>query len=233
MIADMHTHVLPGIDDGSPNVETSVRMLEELYGQGVRRVAATPHFYANHDSPERFLRRREEAVRKLRQVWQSRDMDLRIGAEVHYFEGISDCDALEALAIEGTGLIMVEMNAAPWSERVYQELVEIHQKHGLTPVIAHLDRYITPFRSFGIPRRLEELPVLVQINTGSLMHCATRSMALGMLRKGQAQLLGSDCHSMGSRKPDLGDAWKIISDKLDRETLRELSRLEDSIWKKS
>lgn len=233
MIADMHTHVLPRIDDGSPDVETSVRMLDAMWQQGIRRVVATPHFYANHDSPERFLRRREAAVQRLRQVWHREDMDLRIGAEVHYFDGISDCDALEALAIEGTSLIMVEMPAAPWPRRSFEELLEIHQKWGLTPVIAHLDRYITPLRSFGIPRRLAELPVLVQINTRSLLRPSTRAMALKLLRSGCARLLGSDCHGMDSRKPDLGEAWEIIGEKLDRETLRELSRLEETIWKRS
>lgn len=233
MTADLHTHVLPGIDDGSPDVETSVRMLDAMWEQGVRRVAATPHFYANHDTPQRFLQRRTKAVEKLRQVWKWPELDLRVGAEVHYFEGISDCDVLKDLTIEGTDLIMVEMNAAPWSERVFEELEEIHRKHHLTPVVAHLDRYITPLRSFGIPKRLEQLPVLVQLNASSLLHSATRRTMLNLLKRGQAHLLGSDCHSMGTRKPNVADAWKILESKLENETLRELTRLEDTIWKKS
>lgn len=232
MTADLHTHVLPGIDDGSPDVATSVRMLDALWAQGVRRVAATPHFYANHDTPQRFLRRRAEAEKKLRQAWKWEGLDLRVGAEVHFFEGISDCDALKDMAISGTDLIMVEMNAAPWPERIFEELGEIRRKHDLTPVVAHLDRYITPLRSFGIPQRLEELGVLVQVNTNSLLHGKTRRMVLSLLKRGQAHLLGSDCHSMGSRRPDMGDAWKILENKLDQETLWELSQLEDAIWKK-
>lgn len=232
MTADLHTHILPGIDDGSPDVEVSVQMLDAMWAQGVRRVAATPHFYANHDTPQRFLRRRTEAAEKLRQVWKWPELELRVGAEVHYFEGISDCDALADFAIEGTGLILVEMNAAPWSERVFAELEEIKRKHGLTPVVAHLDRYITPLRSFGIPKRLQELGVLVQVNANSLLHGSGRRMVLNLLKRGQAQLLGSDCHSMGSRKPDVAAAWSILENKLDAETLEELSRLEDAIWKK-
>lgn len=232
MTADMHTHVLPGVDDGSPDVAVSVRMLDAMWAQGVRRVAATPHFYANHDTPQRFLRRRAEAAEKLRQVWKWEDLDLRIGGEVHYFEGISDCDALREMAIEGTDLIMVEMNAAPWSERVFEELAEIKRKQNLTPVVAHLDRYITPLRSHGLPARLEQLGVLVQVNANSLLHGATRRMVLNLLKRGQAHLLGSDCHGMGSRKPDVAEAWRILESKLDTQTLRELSRLEDAIWKK-
>lgn len=230
MIADMHTHILPKVDDGSPDVETSVQMLDAMYAQGIRRVAATPHFYANHDSPQRFLARRAAAVEKLRQAWKWEDLELRVGAEVHYFDGISDCEFLPELAIEGTNLLLVEMQSAPWSERCFDQLAGIRQKWGLTPVIAHLDRYISPLRQYGIPGRLAQLPVLVQINSESLLHRGSRSMFLKLLRNGQIHLLGSDCHSMGSRKPDLGDAWKILCDKLDPQILQDLSDLEDTIW---
>lgn len=233
MIADMHTHILPGVDDGSPDLETSLRMLDAMYSQGIRRVAATPHFYANHDSPERFLRRRAAAAEKLRQAWKWEDMELRIGAEVHYFDGISDCEALQDMAIEGTNLILVEMQSAPWSERCFDELQGIRHKRGLIPVVAHLDRYITPLRQFGIPAKLADLPVLVQINSEALLRRGSRSMVLKMLRIGNVHLLGSDCHSMGSRKPNLGEAWKILSDKLDSQALESLTDLEESIWIKN
>lgn len=230
MIADMHTHILPGVDDGSPDLETSVRMLDAMYAQGIRRVAATPHFYANHDSPERFLRRRAAAAEKLRQAWKWADLELRIGAEVHYFDGISDCEALQEMAIEGTDLLLVEMQSAPWSERCFDELQGIRHKRGLIPVIAHLDRYITPLRQFGIPAKLARLPVLVQINSEALLHRGSRSMVLKMLRSGAVHLLGSDCHSMGSRKPNLGEAWKTLCDKLDSHALESLTDLEETIW---
>ena len=233
MIADMHTHILPKIDDGSPDIETSVQMLDAMYAQGIRRVAATPHFYANHDSPQKFLARRADAVEKLRKAWKWADLELRVGAEVHYFDGISDCDALPDLAIEGTNLLLVEMHSAPWSQRCFDQLEAIRQKWGLIPVIAHLDRYITPLRQFGIPARLAQLPVLVQVNSESLLHRGSRSMVLKLLRNGQIHLLGSDCHSMGSRKPNLSDGWKILCDKLDQRVLQELLDLEETVWKKS
>ena len=233
MIADMHTHILPKVDDGSPDVDTSVRMLDAMYEQGVRRVVATPHFYANHDSPQRFLDRRAAAAEKLKAVWKWPDMQLRIGAEVHYFDGISDCEALKDMAIEGTNLILVEMQSAPWSERCFDELLGIRQKQGLIPVIAHLDRYITPLRQFGIPQRLAQLPVLVQINTESLLQRWSRGMVLRLLREGQVHMLGSDCHSMGSRKPNLAAGWKVLCDKGDPRALQSLTDLEETIWSKS
>ena len=55
---DLHSHILPGVDDGSESVEMSCAMLNELQKQGVETVVATPHFYPQQDTPERFLRRR-------------------------------------------------------------------------------------------------------------------------------------------------------------------------------
>ncbi len=229
MIADIHTHILPGIDDGSPDVSTSHGLLERLREQGVTRVAATPHFYANHDSPERFLRRRDRAMEVLGPV---EGIDLRPGAEVYYFEGISDCDALEALAIRDTGLLLVEMPPAPWPRRMLEQLTEIRRKRGLIPVIAHLDRYIRPLHSFGIPGQLEDLPVLVQINADALLRRGS-AMYLRMIQRGTVHLLGSDCHDLDSRSPKLDQAWRIIGQKLGPDAQQTLLRLEETLWEKS
>ena len=58
---DFHSHILPGIDDGSPDVETSLRMVESMQRQGIDTICATSHFYATQRSPQRFLFRRQEA----------------------------------------------------------------------------------------------------------------------------------------------------------------------------
>ena len=62
---DFHSHILPEIDDGSSSVEESLAMLQAERDQGIQSVVATPHFYAHHDSPERFLKRRAAARQRL------------------------------------------------------------------------------------------------------------------------------------------------------------------------
>ena len=64
---DLHTHILPNVDDGSSSLEESLALLRMLASQGVTLTAATPHFYATSDTPEQFFRRREAA-------WQLRDL---------------------------------------------------------------------------------------------------------------------------------------------------------------
>ena len=58
---DLHTHILPNVDDGSSSLEESLALLRMLASQGVTLTAATPHFYATSDTPEKFFRRREAA----------------------------------------------------------------------------------------------------------------------------------------------------------------------------
>lgn len=211
MVTDFHSHILPGIDDGSRSVEESLAMLRMEAEQGVGCVIATPHFYASHDDPDRFLERREKAVRKLRDAMaESEFPQVLVGAEVHYFRGISDSEVLPALTIAKKRCILIEMPPAPWTEQMYRELEGIYVKQGLIPVIAHVDRYIRPLRSYRIPERLEELPVSVQANASFFLKSNTAPFALRLLRQGRIHLLGSDCHNLKDRAPNMAAAMRVI-----------------------
>lgn len=212
-IIDFHSHILPGIDDGSASLEESIAMLRAEAAQGIRHVVATPHFYAQHDTPKHFLARRSEAENRLREEMEKhKDLpELRVGAEVYYYPGVSNSDILWELTIDKKRHIMIEMPHSPWTDRMYRELEDIYTKQGITPIIAHVDRYIAPFHTHRIPQRLQELPVLVQANADFFLQRSTRRMALRMLREEQIHLLGSDCHNLTDRQPNLGDALKNIS----------------------
>ena len=210
-IIDFHSHVLPGIDDGSTCVEESIAMLRMEAEQGIRHVVATPHFYAQHDSIEGFLERRAEAERRLREEMAKHEglPGLTVGAEVYYFRGISQSDVLQKLTIGSNSFSMIEMPMATWTEAMYRELEQIYRNQGIRPIVAHVDRYFTRFRTFGIPEKLEELPVLVQAN-GSFFRGWNTSRGMRMLRNEQIHLLGSDCHNLSNRRPNLGKAIAMI-----------------------
>lgn len=230
-VSDLHSHVLPGIDDGSASIEESIELLRMEAQQGIRRVVATPHFYAQHDTPERFLRRRAEAEARLREEMKKHEglPQLLVGAEVYFFSGISESDILPDLAIDGKRYILVEMPQPPWTEAMYRELEGIYTKSGLTPIVAHVDRYISRFHTFKIPQRLAELPVLVQANAEFFLQKSTASMALRMLKQDQIHLLGSDCHDLKTRKPDLGSALRLIGSRLGEEALERVSAYEQLV----
>ena len=228
---DFHSHILPGVDDGSRSVKESLKMLSMEADQGIHRVVATPHFYANHDTPELFLKRREAALACLREGMAAHPElpEIIPGAEVYYFSGMSESEVLPALTIGGSSFLLLEMPQGPWTQAMYREMEEIYVKRGITPIIAHVDRYISPFRTQGIPKRLEELPVLVQANAEFFLNRYTARMALRMLQQENIHLLGSDCHDLTSRKPNLGAALEQIKNRLGKRDVSHIREYEDLV----
>lgn len=229
-MTDFHSHILPGMDDGSPDLETSLEMLSREAAQGIRRVVATPHFYPRYEDPQRFLQRRSQAEESLRKAMAEHSglPEVRVGAEVYYFRGISESEWLPQLTIQGTGAVLIEMPPAPWSDALYRELADIREKRGLIPVIAHMDRYIGRLRTFGIPARLQELPVLVQANASFFL--GRSSQAMGLLKADRIQLLGSDCHNLTDRAPNLEEAQKHIMKKLGPGAIERIRVWEDTVF---
>lgn len=230
-VVDFHSHILPKVDDGSDSVEESIGILRMEESHGIRHVIATPHFYAHYDSPQAFLERREQAYLRLREEMKDHPglPQVSLGAEVYYFRGISDSDVLPELTMAGRPYIMIEMPQPPWTESMYRDLEGIWEKHGIVPIIAHVDRYIRPFKTYKIPERLEKLPVLVQANASFFLEPGTSWMALRMLKKNQIHLLGSDCHNLRSRKPNLGGALQLIEKRLGAAAIQRIQEYEAQV----
>lgn len=228
---DFHSHILPGIDDGSESLEQSLEMLAMEARQGITHVVATPHFYPRHDRPEEFLTRRNLAARTLKAAMEAHPglPEITLGAEVYFFRGISDSDILPELTIGDKNCILIEMPPAPWPDSVYEELTRIWERRRIRPVVAHIDRYIAPLRTHGIPERLEKLPVLVQANADFFLNPGTTRMAMKMLKADRIHLLGSDCHDPDTRKPNMGQAMKRIAEKLGPDALGRIRGYEHQI----
>ena len=220
-IVDFHSHVLPQIDDGSSSLEMSLSMLRKLTRQGIGHVVATPHFYAWNDTPEEFLARRAQAEARLRHAMEGRPgmPRLSLGAEVAFYPGMSGSDSLSALCLGKSRYILVELPGTPWYNSIYEELQAIWDRQGLVPVIAHVDRYLEPFRTERLMKRLEDLPVLIQANAEFFLQRRTARTAIRLLDKGRIHLLGSDCHNLTSRAPQLGQAVEVIRRKLGQDAL--------------
>lgn len=231
MVIDFHSHILPQIDDGSSSVQESVAMLEMEAAQGVAHVVATPHFYAQHDTPEHFLRKRNASELVLREAMQEHEglPEISIGAEVYYFRGISDSEVLPKLTIGDSRYILVEMPMGTWTDSMCRELADIREKQGLTPIIAHIDRYIGFFRTHSIMDKLEHLPILIQANASFFTRLSTRELAIRLLREKRIHLLGSDCHNLTTRAPNLLDAVRLIERRLGKAHIERINYYENEI----
>lgn len=205
---DFHTHILPCIDDGSQSITESVSLLREEKRLGIEAVVATPHFYANENSPASFLKKRDQVWNQLRPYLWPELPRVYLGAEVQYFEGICAVEDIELLRIQGTDMLLVEMPFSRWSDRMVEDILELNERENVQIVLAHIERYMA-IQPEDIWQYLQDHGILMQCNVSFFDGWKTKHRAMTMLKNGQIHLLGSDCHNMRSRRP----RWDILSDK--------------------
>lgn len=217
---DFHTHILPNIDDGSKSLDESLKMLDMSLKSQVYCSVLTPHFYPTHDSISAFLYKRNQAFDKLKSSMTQNYPLLRVGAEVQYFNGISQTDELEKLKIVGTELILIEMPFMRWTDEMLTEIFAVNERPGFHVVLAHIERYLS-FMPDGALDLLRSRGLIIQSNASFFTNFFTRRRALELLKSGYIMLIGSDCHNITTRPPGLQDCYKRIRSALgDEETLR-------------
>ena len=230
-MVDFHTHILPGIDDGSPDVRTSVAMLETIYNQGIDRVVATPHFYAIESDLDSFLQKRERSIKEL--IEGSRGGEnlpkVAVGAEVLLYPGIANVEGLERLCIEGTKYMLTELPFARWYKGSTYDVLARILNRGIVPIIAHIDRYIHLQKDKDVVFRLIDMGCLIQANGGFFESFRTRRKAFYLLKCEAIHFLGSDCHNMESRKPDVDLAYNRIEKKLGTDYIDNIEDMADLV----
>lgn len=220
-MVDWHTHILPAMDDGSKSIEESVQMLRMLSEQGVSRVIATPHFYANNESVESFLDRRRESYEQLSEHLFEGAPEIRLGAEVAYYSGISRLPDLKRLCVEGSKCLLLEMPMSKWTEYIVKEIEELAHRGKINLVLAHVDRY-QHFQNAKIWERLCESGCIMQVNASSVIGFTTRPRMLKLMRNESVHCIGSDCHNLAVRAPRIGRAYEIIEKKLGDRFVRKI-----------
>lgn len=227
-MTDAHTHILPCMDDGSKSVSMSAEMLWLLKRQGADMVFATPHFYSDQDSPNDFLSRREKSVEKLSDLISGGFMPkIRLGAEVRWYSGMSRTSEIEELLIEGTRLLMVEMPFTDWKSYMIQELREL-QSRGINPVLAHVDRYPC-FRRKHMLTELNEYGLYLQVNASATENLFASMKVKWMMKNRLFQFLGTDCHNMDDRSPNLESAVNKLRRECDEQIWEDFVNLNDDL----
>lgn len=222
---DFHSHILPGVDDGPQNLRDSLSMLRASFFQGVDAVISTSHFYAYHECPEEFLKRRNLAARRLREAMLfSTEIypNLILGAEVLFFPGISEADGIDKLCIGNSRSILIEPPMTSWSEDMLDEIVQLGWNFDLIPIIAHVDRYMEMLKDESLMDRVLQKKLVVQVNSSYFLNPKSQKKAFANLKDGKIQLIGSDCHNLESRPPNLGNVRRLARENYAEAELQQL-----------
>lgn len=228
MIIDFHSHILPGVDDGARDVETSIRMLDMARKQGVQIQALTPHFYPWRENINSFLERREESIRALSGCWQGDWPQLLVGAEVAYFPHIGSAD-VRPMCLDGGRLLLVELPFSAWNDDIYDDIAELALDRGFHVMLAHVERYTASTKNREILSRLSGLPVTAQLNAEYFINLKRRDKN-GPLQLGFRRfVLGSDAHSLGRRIPNVADGRAAVESRFGMAALDGIDRVGTSL----
>lgn len=204
---DIHSHILPGIDDGARNEKESLRMFQIAAEAGIGTVIATPHFHYKKGrvSPQDIY----NTILKMQELLEENKIPIKIcpGNELYYSHGLLDAvKAGEALTMAGSEYVLLEFS--PGSEKrkiqnaIYQFLCE-----GYNPIIAHAERYQAFQYQFDFIEEIEKMGAYYQINGSSLNGAAgwkIRKFSRNLMKKDFITFIATDAHDVDKRAPHFG-----------------------------
>ncbi len=224
---DLHSHLLPGADDGAKSVEETLEMLRVAFAGGTRRIVATPHMFLppfHNDDADRIraafavLSNRITSLRAREETHWLRDMTIHLGAENYvspeFFEALSE---RRIVPLNDGRCVLIEFSRFMTGEHIEASIHQV-QEAGFCPILAHVERYPVFRDGPALLERLERTGCLLQINASSLRarRPRLRKLCLEWLSHGIISIVASDAHDTKLRTPDLSSAYRTLHRKFGR-----------------
>lgn len=224
--ADMHNHLLPGIDDGSPDVETSLRLIEVLLALGYKKFICTPHVISDvHPNTPATI---QGAWNVLSEGLRTKGLDVPIAFSAEYMLNFDFDTLLEAgsLIPFGKNQILIEMSYAVESPNI-KEAIFMLQTRGYRPILAHPERYPYYFHRIAYYEELMYAGCEMQVNMLSLTGYygkPIKKMAEKLIDKGWISWVGTDLH----HDRHLGAMIQLSNDKKVLKQIDKIKNLQNS-----
>ena len=195
---DIHSHLIPGIDDGSKSMDESIEMIETFIDLGYRKLITTPHIMSHRFPNTRAIL--EEGLEALKKELQERQLSIEIEVASEYYldETVMELVEQRDIMTFGKEYMLFEMSYVQPLHHLEEMIFEI-KVAGYTPVLAHPERYIYMHEDFSKYERLKEKGVLFQVNIPSLggyYSKPVQKIAKRLAEAGMIDLIGSDAHKM-------------------------------------
>ncbi|MDX1493492.1 MAG: CpsB/CapC family capsule biosynthesis tyrosine phosphatase [Longimicrobiales bacterium] len=231
-LVDIHSHLVPGVDDGARNVQAAVESVERMTHEGIRRLITTPHIRGSLtlDPPRLEARLSEvsrafhEAASALKEAFP--EVEYRRGHEV--LLDVPEVDLSdERIRMAGSSFVLVEwprLQIPPGTPRV----LGLMRQQGYRPIVAHPERYMGQADPVGLATRWRAAGAYLQVNYGSLdgrYGTEANEIALQLLEAGVVDYLASDFHGKAGLKIYKEAAWEVLESRDASETLDLLCRV--------
>lgn len=226
-LVDIHTHILPAVDDGARTLDESLAMLNMASADGTTIIVATPH--AAQVTPENI----RAGVARLQAAAQGIDIRILAGSEVKFSASLADdYKAGTLVTIADSGYVLVEFPfSREWTSLVHTSLYAL-QLAGAIPIVAHAERYPGVQHNPAILIELARMGIPIQVNAGSLLGDDgenARRTAERLLQAGLVHILASDGHRLDKRKPMLRDAFDRVAQLAGEDHMRRIQHNAASI----
>ena len=210
-LCDIHCHILPNVDDGSRNMEESLKMLQTEYDDGVRYIMLTPHFrYQMFEPPlEKVKQTFAELQKQSKEKWP--DLTLRLGSEIHKSLDITEClKKGERLTLGSTNYVLLEFSGSDPKSLILERTLDL-LNHGYKPIIAHIERYSNIRDDFAGMEELKDMGAFIQVNADTISGkdgFFVKRYARKLMKRDLIDFVGTDAHRSDSRTPGLLKAYE-------------------------
>ncbi len=210
----MHCHILPDIDDGAKDINTSIAMCKIAVENGIKHIVATPHISAMCDA-DRFCYKRDKRLNELREKIEEEGIELNVypGAEVYVDDDIFFASGLDRLTINHSKYILVEFAFEDIPIKKFVSYLNEILNRGLIPIVAHPERYEYFQYDYEAINMLARNGVNFQLNAGSLAGLdgpEEYELAYAMAYNGVASFISTDGHSNEYRMNNLGEMIEMF-----------------------
>jgi protein-tyrosine phosphatase len=231
-MVDLHSHILPAVDDGPACCEESVRLIKMELANGVDAVALTPHFETGSESVTSFAIRRAKALEKLQYALRCEKIQIRLveGAEVFLSPEILTSSYKMSLCYDGTPFMLVELpyyDQPEWLTEIFRGL----HFEGIIPVLAHVERYVYLMRQPEMIYDLVRGGALIQCNADALVFGSRRirSAIFKLMEHHLVHVIATDAHSLEYRPPCFKVAMNFLIDRYGEEKAAYFNAISRSI----
>jgi tyrosine-protein phosphatase YwqE len=195
---DMHSHLIPGVDDGAKTIEDSIALIRKLYDLGYRKAITTPHIMSDYyrNTPEIIL----SGLEKVKEALKNEQIEFALEAAAEYYldDGFLHKLENEKLLTFGSDYLLFEISYINCPDNL-KEIIFQMQVHGYKPIMAHPERYPFWFNRFDEYRSFRDQGVLLQINVNSLggyYGIEAKKVAEKLIDNEMVDLIGTDMHNL-------------------------------------
>lgn len=225
---DIHCHILPGIDDGSKDIEESLEMARLAVNEGITKIINTSHYHPDFDyeKGEILLDRVKDFNNILKE--NNVELEILIGNELYYSSDLLEyIESKEFYTLNNSRYLLIEFSQSNFPKNIVDIVYELKIR-GYIPILAHVERYIKVQENPNIIYECIKEGALIQINSNTVVSKNSKEackVCKILLNNNMVHFIATDAHNKNRRKPAIKDSYEYIINNYGKDKADKLFKL--------